>query len=67
MIKKAYKVKGIHCSSCPLVIEGELEDIGVKARCNYASEMLEVEYDEAKLDEDKIRSAVKSAGYDLTT
>ncbi len=67
MIKKIYKVNGIHCSSCPLVIEGELEDIGAKARCNYASQMLEVEYDEAKLDEEKIRSAVKSAGYDLVT
>lgn len=65
MMKKTYKVKGIHCSSCPLVIEGELEDIGVKARCNYASEVLEVEYDETKLDEDKIRSTVQSAGYDL--
>ncbi|MBI3576647.1 cation transporter [Candidatus Gottesmanbacteria bacterium] len=66
MIKKTYKVKGIHCSSCPLVIEGELEDIGVKARCNYASERLEVEYDDATLDETKILAAVKSAGYDLT-
>ncbi len=65
MIKKIYKVKGIHCSSCPLVIEGELEDIGAKARCNYRSEMLEVEYDEAKLDEAKIRAAVASAGYEL--
>ena len=66
MVKKTYKVKGIHCSSCPLVIEGELEDIGVKARCNYASEMLEVEYDEGKLDEDRIHATVKSAGYELT-
>ncbi len=65
MVKKTYKVKGIHCSSCPLVIEGELEDIGAKAHCNYASQMLEVEYDEAKLDEAKILSVVKSAGYDL--
>lgn len=65
MTKKTYKVKGIHCSSCPLVIEGELEDIGAKARCNYRSEVLEVEYDESKLDEQKIISAVKSAGYEL--
>lgn len=65
MIKKTYKVKGIHCSSCPLVIEGELEDIGVIARCNYAKELLEVEYDETKLDEQKILTAVKVAGYDL--
>ena len=56
----------MHCSSCPVVIEGELEDIGVKAKCKYATQTLDVEYDEAKFDEDKIRAAVISAGYELT-
>lgn len=65
MIKKTYQVKGMHCSSCPLLIEGELEDIGVRAKCKYASQTLDVEYDEAKLDENKIRTAVKSAGYEI--
>lgn len=65
MIKKTYTVKGMHCSSCPLLIEGELEDIGVSARCSYAKGTLTVEYDETKLDEDKIRAAVTSAGYEL--
>lgn len=65
MIKKTYHVKGMHCSSCPLLIEGELEDIGVKAKCKYATGALDVEYDEAKLNENAIRAAVKSAGYEL--
>lgn len=65
MMKKTYTVKGMHCSSCPLLIEGELEDIGAKARCNYAKEILEVEYDETKLNEEKIQAAVASAGYSL--
>lgn len=65
MIKKSYKVKGMHCTSCPLVIESDLEDIGVKASCNYAKSTLEVQYDEAKLGEEKIFVVVKNAGYEL--
>ncbi len=65
MIKKFYKVFGMHCASCPLVIESDLEDIGVKSSCSYARGTLEVEYDEAKLDEQKIHAVVHTAGYDV--
>lgn len=65
MTKKTYKIIGMHCTSCPLLIEGELEDIGVKCSCNYAKARLDVEYDGSGLTEEKIRQTVKSAGYDL--
>ena len=63
MTKKSYKVDGMHCTSCALLIESDLEDAGVKARCNYAKETLEVEFDEAKVDEGKIKEVVVSSGY----
>ena len=66
MIKKTYKVSGMDCTSCAMLIEGDLEDMGVKASCSYARETLNVEFDESKLDEQKIVAAVKSSGYDLT-
>ncbi|MDO8571472.1 MAG: heavy-metal-associated domain-containing protein [bacterium] len=65
-MKKTYNVTGLHCSSCPLVIEGELEDIGVQATCTYATAKISVEYDEATVTEEKIRETVKKAGYELT-
>ena len=65
MIKKSYKVLGMHCTSCPLLIESDFEDLGVKASCNYARESLDVEYDETKFDEQKIRAIVETAGYNL--
>lgn len=62
-----FKVDGMHCSSCAMVIEGELEDCGAdKARCSFARQTLEVEFDEKKLDGEKIKNIVKLAGYNLT-
>lgn len=66
MIRKSYKVKGMHCPSCALVIESDLEDAGVKARCNYARETLEVEYDQSRVLDEKIIDVVKTSGYDLS-
>lgn len=65
MIKKTYKVTGMDCTSCAMIIESDLEDAGVKASCNYAHETLEVEFDEAKMNEDKLKELVTSSGYGL--
>lgn len=65
MTKKKYKIIGMHCTSCAMLIEGELEDIGVVARASYAKQELEVEYDEKKVKEEQIIKAVKKVGYDL--
>lgn len=63
MTSKTYKVDGMHCTSCAMVIEGELEDFGIKASCNYARETLKVDFDENLVSEDKIIEVVKKAGY----
>lgn len=65
MTKKLYKVKGMHCTSCPLVIESDLEDVGVNARCNYAHATLEVEYDDKKTTEETIIKTVQASGYTI--
>lgn len=64
-MKKIYKIKGMHCASCALLIEGELEDIGVAARVSYARGELQAEYDPKKVDEAAIRKVVEKAGYVL--
>lgn len=67
MTKKTYKVTGMHCTSCALSIEMDLEDIGVKARCNFIKEILEVEFDEKKLSEGDVKKTLVQAGYSITT
>ena len=48
-----------------MIIESDLEDVGVKATCSYAKEMLDVEFDEKILSEQKIKDIIKNSGYDL--
>jgi copper chaperone CopZ len=62
MTKKVYKVLKMDCASCALLIEGELEDVGIRAKCSYAKECLEIE---GEHDEKKVQEAVKKAGYEL--
>ena len=63
-IKKTYKVKGMDCASCAMVIESDLEDAGIKCKCDFAKETLEVELDHED-HEKKVHEVVKNAGYNL--
>lgn len=59
------KIIGMHCTSCALNIDGELEDIvGVKrANTDYARQKTEVEFDETKITEATIVEVIKDVGY----
>jgi len=65
MTKKKFKITGMHCTSCAMNIDGELEDTeGVKeSNTNYAKQETEVEFDEKKVSEEKIAKVIKSVGY----
>ncbi len=49
-----------------MVIESDLEDIGVKATCSYAKQTLDVEFDEATISDSQIENVVKKSGYEVT-
>lgn len=59
------KLSGLHCTSCVMNIEGELEDTpGVKkARANYAKSEAEITYDESALKLEKILEIISKLGY----
>ena len=65
MTKKKFKITGMHCTSCAMNIDGELEDTeGVKcASTSYAKQETEVEFDEKKIDEKKIKEIIHQVGY----
>lgn len=48
-----------------MVIESDLADAGIKAFCNYARETLEVESEGEEVSEEKIRTVVQQAGYNV--
>ena len=62
-MKKMYKIDGMHCVSCAMLIEGELEDAGLKAICSYAKQTLEVEGEESPFADAAVKQAVEKAGY----
>lgn len=64
-VHKVYKVEGMHCSSCAMSIEWDLEDAGLKAKCSYAKSLLEVEFEPEKVKEEKIKEVVEKSGYKL--
>lgn len=59
------KITGMHCVSCAINIDGELEDTeGVKqSDTNYAKQHTEVEFDSDTVTEKKIIEIIKSLGY----
>ncbi len=52
---------GMHCTSCAMNIDGELEDTeGVKeAKTNYAKQQTEVTFDPKKVSIDKMISVIR--------
>lgn len=65
VIKKKLKIEGMHCSSCAMNIDFDLEDIdGIKsAKTNYAKQESEIEYDEEKIELEVILEQIKKTGY----
>jgi len=61
------KIAGMECPNCAMILE-RIEDklAGVLlAEASYHKEQLVVEYDEAELDEARIKAAVERLGYQV--
>ncbi len=60
-----FNIFGMHCASCAALIERKVKKVlGVKeANVNYGAEKARVLFDPAIADEEKIKAAVKAAGY----
>jgi len=64
IIKRKLKIEGMHCSSCAISIDFDLEDLGVKnVKTSYAKQETEVEFDEEKIKPQKIINQIKKTGY----
>lgn len=62
-MSKIYKIGGMDCASCASLIEMDLEDAGIKAKCSYPKQNLEVESDH---DIKKVREIVQKSGYNIS-
>lgn len=58
------KINGMHCSSCAMDIDGQLEDNGVEeSKTSYAKSITEVKFDPAKISEEKVLETIRDIGY----
>ncbi|MEK7649358.1 MAG: heavy metal translocating P-type ATPase [Patescibacteria group bacterium] len=66
-IRQSYRVQGMHCANCQVLINKILSaQKGVsKANANYSSERLIVEYDPATITLDAMQGILKKVGYGL--
>ena len=65
MVKASFKVTGMDCASCALTVKKAVKQVeGVsEADVSFSMGKMLVDYDPAKASPDKIREAVKNAGY----
>lgn len=68
MTKIKLKIDGMHCSSCALNIDFDLEDLeGVKSsKTNYAKQESEVEFEEGMIKLEHILKQIEKTGYNAT-
>ncbi len=64
-VTKTFVISGMHCTSCAMNIDGELEDTEgvVKANTNYAKQQTKVTFEDSKVSEAKILEVIKGLGY----
>jgi len=64
--KQILKINDMHCTSCSLLIDGDLEDTKgvISANTNYAKQITEVSYNEDEVEIEEIIEVIKKAGYD---
>jgi len=62
------KIDGMHCSSCSMNVDGELEDLAgvISARTSYAKQVSTIEYDPEKVSLKQMKQVIKDLGYKIT-
>jgi copper chaperone CopZ len=65
MKKITIKILDLHCPACVMRLEGIEDDLAgvTSVKASYASQTMEVIYDEAILDQSQIIAAVQELGY----
>ena len=65
IVKRKLKIEGMHCSSCAMNIDFDLEDLdGVtKVQTSYAKAECEVEFDKDQVTQEQLMETIKKAGY----
>ncbi len=63
--KVVFKISGMHCTSCSMSIDGELEDVAgvLQATTSYAASQTTIEYDPTKVQPKKLKAVIEGLKY----
>lgn len=66
-VDRTFAVDGMHCASCAMSIDWELEDVDgvIEAKTSYAKARTDVRYDPGKVSEADLVAAIERAGYSV--
>jgi len=65
MTKITLQVEGMSCEHCVNSVEKALKEIGATGKVNLDAKQVEVQYDDAAINKDKIKEAIEEQGYDV--
>tara|TARA_Y100000310_G_scaffold321029_1_gene378110 strand:- start:5812 stop:6015 length:204 start_codon:yes stop_codon:yes gene_type:complete len=66
MVKIEIKTKGMHCTSCEILVKDSLMEAGVdKVEASYKSGIISVDFDENKISKEDIIKIIKLEGYEI--
>lgn len=68
IVKGNFKIEGMHCTSCAMDIDFDLEDLDgvIDAKTSYAKGQTEVQFDDDKTNIEGIIESIKKTGYKAT-
>ncbi len=63
-MQKTLKIKGMHCSSCEMLLKDVIEELGAHVKkIDHKTGEASIEYDEKKIPLEIIKGAIKKEGY----
>lgn len=62
-----FKINGMHCTSCSMTIDGELEDNPgvISANTSYAKGRTSVEFDSSLISQEQLKKIITKLGYEV--
>lgn len=62
-----FKIKGMHCISCAMKIDGDLEETKgvISASTSYAKSEVQVIFDSKTVGKESLINVIKNAGYEI--
>ncbi len=64
-MQKKYKIDGMHCPSCVVLIKETLEETDGIISADVKEGSAKVTFDSGKVSEDTIKKVIKNEGYDV--